>query len=180
MKNMIVTFALFGTFACVGNAPMNSENNSSGASGSIISANVKVKDGNNTVLGYVTEGDDTSITLLTITGWYVSLYYDGTNVVNTVFFSGAGCTGTAYRQTVYPVMYGKSLIYDGVTYYKPSNIGANNTSPSTSQSYASNRGPSGTCNASVGTQNMVTLTTATRTESGLPASITLPIQLEGQ
>lgn len=183
MKALFILFVVMGTFRCAGNASIETENQNNGASnnsnGASISSGVKVKDGANALLGYITEGDQTTMTLLTTTGWFASIRIDGTDAVTTIYYSAAGCTGTPYYQVNSPVMYGKTLLYDGTSYFKPASVNANNIASAANQSYASQRNSSG-CTAISNTQNTFTLTSATRTESGLPASITLPIQLEGQ
>ena len=175
---LIILLSIFYFVACANNSSNSGDaaGVSTAAGATATASAVKVKNGSNTVLGYVTQGHEVSLKLLTPTGWFVALNFDGTDAVTTIYFSGASCTGTAYYYSN-SVMYGKTLLYDGAAYYKPASVNANNYSTAASQSLLSYRSTMG-CTAYSNTLPVITLTSATRTESGLPASITLPIQLE--
>lgn len=154
----------------------NAQEAATSGGGGVIASSVKVKTNTNGLLGYALEVDQTGLIILTTTGWIVDLGYDGSISPWVLFFSNAGCTGTAYRDSSRP-MHGKSIFlgYDG-SYYKPASSPANQSSASAT--YNSARTQAG-CSAMTYTGALIPLTTSTGpTEAGLPATITGPIVLE--
>jgi hypothetical protein len=149
-----------------------------GSGTSVAASAIKVTTAANGMLGHLLQADDDEITLLTNAGWIVKLDFSGTVAVNNtnMYFGGNSCTGTPYLSSNIAI-YGKSLYYDSIQYFKPAS-GGNIANPITSVTYSSRR-IDGVCNPFSGTLNKaVELTAATVTETGLPDPITGPIVLQ--
>ena len=145
-------------------------------SGSGVMSNVKVSTTSNGTLGYSIQADVNKIRVITTTKWIASITYEGADDPGSqVYFASAGCTGAAY--TPGTSMYGKSLIYDGANLWKPTTINANGVATASSVAYASYRLGGGCTNAS-NTTNLIPVSAATRTDAGLPTTITPPIVFE--
>jgi hypothetical protein len=148
-----------------------------GSGTSVMAPAIKVTTAANGILGYSLGINDHTITMLTTTGWIVWLDHNGTLAAYyTLYYQNAGCTGNAYRDN-YRATYGRTLYYDGTSYYKPSSS-PDNAVPLNSVSIASRRS-NGVC-SNIGTtlDKAIQLTSATVAETGLPDPITGPIVLQ--
>jgi hypothetical protein len=147
-----------------------------GSGTSVAASAIKVTTAANGILGHVLQADDDEITLLTNAGWIVDLNYDGTVASPPLYYQNADCNGNVYRYN-YGATYGRTLYYDGTSYYKPSSS-PNNAVPLNSVSIASRR-TNGVCsNIGITLDKAIQLTPATVAEAGLPDPITGPIVLQ--
>lgn len=108
-----------------------SQEQATSGGGGVIASSVKVKTSANGLLGYALEVNQTRVTILTTTGWIVTLRHDAQISSVDLYFTSAGCTGTAYKDSS-GLTYGKSIFrgHDG-NYYKPASSPANQSPVST-------------------------------------------------
>ena len=181
MRKLIALGTISLIIAC-SNSGNQSANQNGNPGMTAIGQKVTVTDSNSNFLGYVLLSSYNSTIVYSSTNYMYYVNWDGTISEWVLYFSSANCLGTAYFQpssTVGFSSYGKMIFSKGGTLYKPASLDTNGNAVSQSNgtnSYYS----AGTCSNAVQTIPTVTLTTATRAEAGIPATITPPIKLNFQ
>ena len=182
-------FSLFLVFLALGCGESNSKNNSAllllALSGDQLNASndMYLNDSNGEV-GRVVSSNAIGITMYSSTGYMYAITWEGilTNKVNSfgipVNFSGLNCTGTAYYTPGGDAFYGKYIVTYGTKIYKPKTINANGTAYKSSVTTASNFYEDfGVCGNSSSTSSQAELVETTRSEVGIPATITPPLTI---
>jgi hypothetical protein len=140
-------------------------------------------DANNVSLGRVISYTRYAATVVTSTGYQIDIPFDGVFKPAQIYYTGAGCTGTAYLNDgnggtpPFDAISGKWLVYSGSmnTLMAPATV-ANGFSMGEAFTAATIDNPS--CGASAGTRSGWKLQPITRTAAGLPASIATPLTLQ--
>ncbi len=132
---------------------------------------LKLYDGNNATLGSVTSVDMYGISIVTSTGYLVYINWDGTMGAGQIWYSGAGCTGTALLNSGGPgagPIYGKTVVYSGsrASLMAPTTVGANGLESASSIMAATIDNP--TCMASPGTSDGWQVSAIAPATVGLP------------
>ena len=133
---------------------------------------VVLVDNNSAEIGKVLYADGYGATVLTTTGHTVSLNWDGTISPGQIYYTGAGCTGTAYLNSGWSgagPLYGSQVVYSGSfgSLMVPTNLDANGLTPNASFTSSSIDNP--TCGSSSGTRNGYLLVSTSAAGVGLPS-----------
>jgi hypothetical protein len=145
-------------------------------------AAIQVKDGNGNVLGRMLSIDDWGVYFLTNLGYREYLYYDGTMAPGQIWYTGAGCSGTAYLNSGspdVPGIYAKTVVYSNAfgSLMVPDGPGADGTVPVTEPFAATIDNP--TCGPAGYVAHGWKLKTTTAAAVGLPAyPVAIPISAE--
>ncbi len=143
-----------------------------------------LKDGSGNTVGTVDSMSRNSVTVLTGSGYLLTVDWDGTFYPAQAYYTGAGCTGTAYLNAGSPgpyPLYAKTLVYlkSANTLAIPATVDATGSAPNTSFTSASIDNPD--CAASASTVSGWQLKATTATAVGLPAGtvdhLTTPLTL---
>ncbi len=142
---------------------------------------VSLYDGANRLIGQVVSTDTYGVTVKTSTGHIITYDWDGTIYPGQIWYSGAGCTGSAYLNTGWSntvKTYGKLVVYSGSrnSLMVPANVVNGVATASGSFPVASIDNP--TCGTATTGYGFL-LTPITPAAAGLP-SITLPQPLRVQ
>jgi hypothetical protein len=141
---------------------------------------VTLVDGNNVTLGRVISSDAAGATVLTSTGYQVTIPFDGVFQPAQIYYTGANCTGTAYLNDgnggtpPFSDISGKWVVFSGSmnTLMVPATV---TSGYSTGQAFTAATIDNPTCGASPGTASGWKLTSITHAAAGLPAVIATPI-----
>jgi hypothetical protein len=146
---------------------------------------VSVVDANNVTLGKVLESSRFEVTVLTSTGFMVSIPWTGVFNPAQIWYSGScGSVGTGWLNdgagsTNSPVqhIFGKWLVFSGSlnTLEKPTTVGADGTEASTTVNAASIDNPTCQNESPASTESGFQLTPITNAAAGLPATIKTPL-----
>jgi collagen triple helix repeat protein len=144
---------------------------------------VSLVDGNNVTLGKVMSVVRGAATVLTSTGYSISIPFDAAFQPAQIYYTGANCTGTAYLNDgnggtpPFDTITGKWLVYSGSmnSLMEPATV-ANGFSTSEALTASTIDNPA--CGASAGTRSGWKLKTITRTAAGLPATIATPLKIQ--
>jgi hypothetical protein len=153
-----------------------------GIQGPAGSGGTSLVDGNNVTLGRVISSGRDQVTVLTSTGYQTSIPFDGVFKPAQIYYTGAGCTGTAYLNDgnggtpPFDAISGKWLVYSGSmnTLMAPATV-TNGFSMGEAFTAATIDNPA--CGASAGTRSGWKLQAITRTAAGLPADIATPLTM---
>lgn len=140
------------------------------------SGGANVYDANSVLLGRAIAADDEGVTLFTSTGHLATLRWDGSFETSPVFFTTAGCTGTAYlnsRATASRRIFAKRVVFSKYT----ASIYVPNATTSASVAGASSDSD-GLCRTTGTAAHGWALTATTRATVGLPATISGPLTLQ--
>lgn len=137
-------------------------------------------DANNVALGRVLSANGYGLTILTSTGYVLDLPWNGTFFTGQIWYSGAGCTGTAYLNsgtTDAIVQNGKTLVFSAAmnTLMRPAVVSSGVTTSTSGFAVQSIDNP--TCGASAGTGYGWQLTAISNSAAGLPTTIAGPITI---
>lgn len=142
------------------------------------------KDANGNVLGYVITNGQSSLSLKSTTGYIYSINWDGTFNNQQIYYSNADCSGTAWLNSGSSTSVKRLwqyLVYEGKTngFYTYANPDAFGLCAVTSFTGASlwNGGPSGWSCGTGGANYGFLLTRITRTQAGIPNTITPPLTI---
>jgi hypothetical protein len=121
--------------------------------------------------------------VLTSTGYFIVIPFDGVFVPAQIYYTGAGCTGTAYLNDgrggnpPFTNISGKFVVYSGSmnTLMAPATV-ANGVSTGEAFTAATIDNPA--CGASSGTESGWKLTPVSHATVGLPAAIATPITMQ--
>lgn len=169
----------FIIFACLGLLLSCGKRNDDSVGTSLNS--ITVKDSVAQSLGTLVDWSVNSVTVLSSTGYLYSVNYDGTlKGATSVYFSNAGCSGTAYLWDYSGIGTAKALGIDlsGVI-YAPASPDSDGTLPTgTSTNYNSLTTNVPACSAATGTASVVPTVVITRAAAGIPETITAPLVFE--
>jgi hypothetical protein len=152
-----------------------------GAAGS--GGGVSLVDGNNVTLGRVISAYQYGATVLTSTGYIVDIPFDGVFYPAQIYYTAAGCTGTAYLNDgnggnpPFQTMGGKYVVYSGSmnSLMAPATVvGGVSTGEAFTSATIDNPG----CGANAGSRSGWKLVAVSRATVGLPATIATPIKLQ--
>lgn len=140
-------------------------------------------DGNAVNLGRVVSTTREAATVLTSTGYIVTIPFDGVFKPAQIYYTGAGCTGTAYLNDgnggtpPFETIGGKWVVFSGSqnTLMAPATVVSGF---STGVSFTAATIDNPTCGASAGLRSGWQLTAISRVTAGLPASIATPITMQ--
>jgi len=140
---------------------------------------VTLVDGNNVTLGRVISSNQFGATVLTSTGYQVTIPFDGVFQPAQIYYTGASCTGTGYLNDGgsgggTARIGGKWVVFSGSfnSLMEPDTV-ANGTEVNANFTAATLDNP--TCGANAGARSGWKLKQITRVAAGLPATIALPI-----
>jgi len=144
---------------------------------------VSLVDGNNVTLGKVISFSRDAATVLTSTGYQISIPFDAVLKRAQIYYTGASCTGTAYLNDgnggtpPFDVISGKWLVFSGSmnTLMEPATVASGFA---TSEALVAATIDNPACGASAGTRSGWKLKPITRTAAGLPAVIATPITVQ--
>jgi len=130
------------------------------------------------VLGRLLTWSRNAVTFKTSTNHVVTMNMDGSFPTAQIYYTGAGCTGTAYLNsggTANSEIYGRVASWSGSlnSFVVPTTVGADGVSVSVAFTAATIDNPA--CGANAGARDGWLLQTVTRAAIGLPATITTPI-----
>jgi hypothetical protein len=130
----------------------------------------------------VISASGSGVGILTSTGHVVFLNWDGTISPGQIYYTGAGCTGTAYLNSGWsqagPYWRGE-VVYSGSfdALMVPTDLDANGQSPNVSFTSATIDNPA--CGSSSGARHGYRLTTTTPAAVGLPGyPVDAPLSIE--
>lgn len=140
-------------------------------------------DGNSVSLGEIISVDSYGVTVKTSTGYIFSVSWEGKGQVSWVWYTG-GCSGTVYLNaggSSGSPRYGKEIFTINGNYYVPNSaeVTASGVILSKAVSYdASHYGDGAACSAASGSNSGWQLESITAVAAGLPAAITLPLEIQ--
>jgi hypothetical protein len=134
-------------------------------------------------LGKVISFARDAATVLTSTGYQISIPFDAVLKPAQIYYTGAGCTGTAYLNDgnggtpPFDAISGKWLVFSGSmsTLMEPATVTAG---ASNGEAFTAATIDNPTCGASAGTRSGWKLKAITRAAAGLPAVIATPIKVQ--
>ena len=133
-----------------------------------------LKDANGVELGIITSlpAESSVVEIYTSTGHVLGLNWDGTMSPSQIYYTGGGCTGTAYLNSGWeqaPPTWAGGVVYSGSlnTLMAIDNADANGLSPNVAFTKTGFDNP--TCGTTSGTSHGYLLTAVTPTAVGLPA-----------
>jgi hypothetical protein len=134
-----------------------------------------LKDGGGRSIGTVVSMSRTSVSALTSAGYFVTVRWDGTIPVAQAYYTGAGCTGTAYLNSGGPgpnPLFAKTVVWLGSagSLAVPTDVGANGAAPNVDFTAATIDNPD--CGASAGTRSGWKLVNTSASAVGLPTGVT--------
>ncbi len=143
----------------------------------------KLIDGNNATLGTVIASDRDSATVLTSTGYEIDIQFDGTFRAPQIYYTGAGCTGTAYLNDSqggsgpFTKITGKHAVYSASmnTLMAPATV---NAGTATGEALTASTIDNPAYGPSAGTRSGWKLTAVTHAAVGLPNTIATPLKLQ--
>ena len=152
-----------------------------GAQGPAGSGSTVTVSANGTALGTELESDQFGVTVLTSTGYQISINWDGSIDPAQIYYSSTTCSGTAWLNegdTTPEPINGKWLVFSGSgnTLMAPANV-SNGFATSVSFNAGSIDNP--TCMTPGGANGGWVLTPVSHATAGLPATISPPITLSG-
>jgi hypothetical protein len=132
-------------------------------------------------IGKVLSANDYGFSVLTINGYIVSFGWDNALSAAQLWWTGAGCTGTAYLNDggsgtpISTKIYGKTAYWSTLanSYMVPATV-TNGTSTSVAAAILTIENTGSGCSSSSGPNSGWQLTTITKAALGVPATITLP------
>jgi hypothetical protein len=158
-----------------------------GAAGSGASGGAQVTDANGTAQGYLVGITTAGVLTIEHSGYVYNVYVDGTFTDGVIYYTGAGCTGTAYASaggTANIKRLVKSITYSGANhvFYVLTGPGTNGVALSTTLPALLSTESNGLCVASTYSgygYALSTITAATfgSTASGNPAVVPAPLSL---
>ncbi|KQY62449.1 MULTISPECIES: collagen-like protein [unclassified Nocardioides] len=133
-----------------------------------------LKDGNGVTVGKVQSIARNSVTVLTSSGYMLTVGWDGSIAPAQAYYTGAGCTGTAYLNSGSSTpswLYAKTLVYLGSanTLAVPAVLDGSGAAANTGFTAATIDNPA--CGASAGARNGWELKATTAANTGLPAGV---------
>lgn len=136
-------------------------------------------DGNGITLGTVLSAARSTVTIRTSTGYVLTVGWDGVVPSGQIYYTGAGCTGTAYLNSggsAGIITTGNFLTYSGSfnTLMRPASVSGGIATSVSGVAVQSIDNP--TCGSST-TGSGWQLTAITNTAAGLPATIASPITI---
>ena len=158
------------TFSCA-----NLDDTDKSATAALSPPQAKVSDAAGTFLGYVDTITGTTIQIITSSSYVFRIYWDGTFVVDTLYYTSTDCSSTVYvAGSAATVNYGKFISSDGTNLYIPSSTNATGVAAGASVTYNSVK-TSGGCAASSSTSTLVELKTVDKSTAGVATTITAPL-----
>jgi hypothetical protein len=143
---------------------------------------VLLYDANNAQVGKVLDASGYGLLILTSTGHTVNLEWDGTIAPAQIYYTGGGCTGTAYLNSGWSgagPLWGGQVVYSGsfASLMVPTNLDANGLTPNAAFTAAAIDNP--TCGGASNTKNGYQLVTTTAAAVGLPSyPVVAPLHLQ--
>lgn len=142
----------------------------------------RLLDSNDATIGRVISAGGHGVTVLTSSGHVLSLEWDGTMSPAQIYYTGGGCTGTAYLNSGWSEAgpyWAKQVVFSGSfgSLMMPTGANPNNLTPNTAFTAAAIDNP--TCGLASGTRHGYLLATTTATVVGLPSyPLTAPLRVE--